>query len=285
MNKCVCCGDDRAKIAFRWQDAGNNDVRINRCLSCGLMYQEPMPKEEDLRLLYNDEFFSTYEKYFLDFRQKQFQRDLRTIDLLKSPPGNMLDIGCAFGIFLDEARKKGWNVSGVDVSENAVEYARKKYSLNVFMGTLADAGMNSGYFDVVTAWDVIEHLADPAKFLDEIVRVIKKGGILALRTPNADTLFLKLNKSVNAVFGDRYAKVGPKFEHHKYLFSADSLKELLRNKGFEVIDIRFELEDLIIVDSPSFMNYMKALVKKLIKLVELFVRAGRASIVVYARKK
>ena len=284
MNKCVCCGDNRAEAVFRWQDADKKDVSVKRCVSCGLMYQDPMPKEEELKLLYNEDFFSTYEKYFLEFRQKQFQRDIGVINSLKAPPGNLLDIGCAFGIFLDEARKKGWSVSGVDVSTNAVEYARKKYGLNVFIGTLSDAKMENGFFDVVTAWDVIEHLADPDKFLDEVGRVIKKGGIFAIRTPNADALFLKINKFVNTILGDYFAKTGPKFEHHKYLFSVNSLKELLKSKGFEVIDIRLELEDLIIVDNPNFINYMKAFVKKLIKLLEFFNKKRRASIVVYARK-
>lgn len=284
MNKCICCGDDKFKTVFRWLDTGRKDVRVDQCSSCGLMRQDPIEDERELNLLYGDEFFSAYEKYFLEFRQKQFHRDIGIINALKSPPGKLLDIGCAFGIFLDEARKSGWNVSGIDISKNAVEYARKKYGLDVFMGTLTDAKIEGSSMDVVTAWDVIEHLIDPAKFLEEVGRILKKGGILAIRTPNAECLFLKVNKFVNAILGDRFAKVGNKFEHHKYLFSVSSLKSILNKNGFEIMDMRMELEDLIIVDDPSLMNYMKAFVKKAVKILEFFNKKRRASIVAYARK-
>jgi len=284
MDKCICCGNSGFKTVFQWRDTGQNNVRVNQCLLCGLMYQDIALKEEELNLLYNDEFFDIYEKHFLKFRQKQFRRDINTINAIKPPPGKLLDIGCAFGIFLNEALKTGWSVSGIDVSKNAVEYARSKYGLNIFMGTLAAAKMESGSFDVVTAWDVIEHVADPGKFLEEAGRIIKKDGILAIRTPNAECAFLKINKLVNDVFGDYFAKVGPKFEHHKYLFSVDALKRILAKHGFEVIDFRLELEDIVIVDKPSLINYMKAFAKKIIKMFEFFYRKRRASILLYARK-
>jgi 2-polyprenyl-3-methyl-5-hydroxy-6-metoxy-1,4-benzoquinol methylase len=284
MNKCVCCGDNMAKTIFRWQDEAGNAVRMNKCGNCGLLYQYPMQSEQDLRLLYNEEFFDAYKKYYLDFRRKQFEKDISRIGTLISPPGKLLDIGCAFGIFLQVAKEKGWDVYGVDVSKEAVDYAKKEYCLNVFLGTVRDAKLESGYFNVVTAWDVIEHLADPDNFLNEVSRIMKKGGILAIRTPNAEGLFLKINKLVNAVLGDHFARVGPKFLHHKYLFSVCSLKEILKNKGFEIIDIKMELENIIIVDNPSLLNYLKCFVKKLIKLSEFCCKKRRASILVYARK-
>ena len=281
---CICCESDKSKAIFKWKDEDKNLIQMKRCLGCGLLFQEPMQSDEELSKLYNEEFFSAYEKHFIDFRKRQFQRDINKINALKAPPGNILDVGCAFGLFLVAARSRGWNVFGVDVSKNAVDHAKKEYELKVFLGTLEQAKFNDGLFDVVTAWDVIEHVTDPDAFLSEVNRVLKQNGIFALRTPNADSLFLKIVKMVNMTVGDYFAKVGPRFVHHKYLFTLPSLKALLWKKGFKIVSTHMEMENLIIVDKPSAVNHLKAASKRLIKSVEFFHKKRRASIVIYARK-
>lgn len=281
---CICCNAHKTRVVFKWSLNGS-EISMRQCLSCGFWYQEPIATPDVLAALYDEEFFSVYEKHFISFRVRQFKKDLKSINELKAIKGKLLDIGCALGLFLNEAKQDGWDVTGSDVSEKAARYVLEKYGIKVFLGDLERENLEDDCFDVVTAWDVIEHVRDPQELLKAANRILKQGGLLVIRTPNSRGLFLKAVMLVNLIPGEYLAKIAPRFKHHIYLFSARALTLLLNKSGFDIIRIEKDVEDLIIVDQPGISNNLKAAVRKIIKLIEYLMPTYRDSIVVYARRR
>jgi len=140
--------------------------------------------------------------------------------------GRLLDIGCATGTFLRGARNHGnWDLYGVEINEHAAQVARM-HGINVRLGTLEQSGFEDAFFDVVTLWDVLEHLHNPASTLREIYRIIKSDGILVIRVPNAISWDAK-------IFGRYWA--GLDSPRHLYVFTPKTLDALLWANKFNPI--------------------------------------------------
>jgi 2-polyprenyl-3-methyl-5-hydroxy-6-metoxy-1,4-benzoquinol methylase len=142
--------------------------------------------------------------------------------------GRMLDIGCGNGAFMYSAEKYGWKAYGVELSENNASYARDKKGLDVRTGTLFDARFPEGHFDVVTLWEVVEHLDSPLRQLREVNRILRTGGAVLLSTPNVNSLARLLVHCRWEIFLP---------ESHLYLFSQRTLKKMLEVTGFRALQL------------------------------------------------
>ena len=143
------------------------------------------------------------------------------------PSGKLLDVGCAMGFFLDEAKTLGWQVSGIDVSGFGVNYARSHFGLDVFHGELTELAVAEASFDLITMWDVIEHVSDPSAYIRQAAKLLRKGGCLSLSTPDVESLPAK-------IYGKRWVGYKLSTEHVSY-FSFRTLKRLLEEEGFELV--------------------------------------------------
>ncbi|MBN1576347.1 MAG: class I SAM-dependent methyltransferase [Chitinispirillaceae bacterium] len=150
---------------------------------------------------------------------------LRAIARFTSLRGSLLDIGCAAGCFLEIAVQQGWDAAGVEISSFAAAEAKKRFGGRVFYGTLHEAHYDDNRFDAITAFDVIEHLDDPVSFINEIGRIIKPGGLLALSTADSAAWSCR-------ILGKRWPQFKP--EHCSY-FSLPTIDRLLRNSHFEIL--------------------------------------------------
>jgi 2-polyprenyl-3-methyl-5-hydroxy-6-metoxy-1,4-benzoquinol methylase len=155
------------------------------------------------------------------------RKDIASIEKLKSG-GTLLDVGCGLGYVLDAAKQRGWNEYGIDLSSYAVGVCRNKDHGNVWCGTMETVALQRDYFDVVTAFDVFEHVCDPNKFLQDVHAVLKDNGLIVVAVPNVRSLAAIL-------MGKRWSQfILP--EHLNY-FSTSTLDRILRNNHFKVIQI------------------------------------------------
>jgi 2-polyprenyl-3-methyl-5-hydroxy-6-metoxy-1,4-benzoquinol methylase len=155
-------------------------------------------------------------------RRLSVQSILRELKRLKKF-GRLLDVGCATGFLLDEARKYAWETHGVELSKWAVDYARNKFGLtNVSHTILKNAAYPSNYFDVVVLKDSIEHLIDPKSTLMEIRRILKPEGIICVNTPDISSLISKILQ----------ARWWGLKQVHLYYFTRKSLYNMLNATGF-----------------------------------------------------
>lgn len=199
---------------------------IVRCRNCGLVYANPRWNSLMVRENYNVVEDPTYLEE-RDGRVLTFSRNLKPLEELVSNHSRtrrLLDVGCHIGVMVELAQKSGWDACGVEPSTWAAEQARA-HGLNVITGTLAEAALAENYFDVVTMWDVIEHLTDPAAEIDRVHRVLRPGGIFAVHTIDIESPFARL-------MGKRWPWL---MEMHLYYFSPRTLGALLERHGFQVV--------------------------------------------------
>ncbi|MBI2443490.1 MAG: class I SAM-dependent methyltransferase [Candidatus Levybacteria bacterium] len=196
--------------------------QIVRCRNCSLVYVNPRENLKNLLKGYEDvedpEYIET-EKY----RKIILSEHLRELERWKHK-GKLLDVGCFAGYFLTLAKDHGWSPFGIEPSSWAVRIA-KKNGARLLGKDIETTTLPKNYFDVITLWDVIEHLANPSDILEKLSHSMKRGGVIALGTPNVDSLFAK-------VLGEKC----PFFiRMHLILFSPKTLRRLLEKHGFSVL--------------------------------------------------
>ena len=240
---CDLCGSDHYEVLYNSlvKDEENNfsdsykitdhstniEVRIVKCRKCGLIYMNPRPERQ--RVIANyvemvDDFYLQEE----EGRRAAARSILKYFKKLRKT-GRLLDIGCATGFLLDEARKDSWEVYGVELSKWAVDYAQKTLHLpNITHGSLKEANYPANFFDVVVLKDVIEHLTEPKASLNEIRHILKPNGIICCNTPDIDSL---MSKALGAKWW------GIK-QSHLFYFNKSSLSKLFKATGFVPVKVR-----------------------------------------------
>lgn len=210
------------------------NYEIVRCNNCGLAFVKNIPSDADLNNLYTDSFFIDGQKSPLDgFNIKENPTYLNALMRLENikrigyDKGQLLDIGCATGIFL-KAASSFFDCTGLDVSEYATEFARKNLGINALCGNIFDINFKSQSFDIVTMWDVIEHVRDPNRYIEKVGQIMKHGGLLVLSTGNIESLMFRIQRQ------NWHLLIPPL---HLYYFSKNSISSLLRRHGFKIINI------------------------------------------------
>jgi 2-polyprenyl-3-methyl-5-hydroxy-6-metoxy-1,4-benzoquinol methylase len=208
---------------------------IVRCSSCGLIFNAVMPGERELARIYSEGYYRSkdslergYSNYLEDRSNiaKTATKRIRDIEKVKAS-GSLLDVGCAFGFFLDVAGKRGWTVAGVEISQFAAKYAVRELHLNVIDHNIESWECPAGSYDVITMWDLLEHLRDPLGTLRKLASALKEDGIVVLSTPDVDSLPAK-------VMGEKW--LGWQLQNeHLYYFSSATLERMLQSAGLVVI--------------------------------------------------
>ncbi len=199
---------------------------IVRCRQCGLVYANPRWTSS----VVHESYAAVEDPMYVEEREGRvltFQRNLAPFESFV-PNGQhhrrLLDVGCHIGVMIELAQGRGWEAWGVEPSTWAAEQARSR-GLHVLTGTLGEARLEDNYFDVVTMWDVIEHLTDPTAEVCNVLRVLKPGGVFAVHTIDIESWFARL-------MGKRWPWL---MEMHLYYFSPRTLGKMLERNGFRVI--------------------------------------------------
>jgi SAM-dependent methyltransferase len=204
---------------------------LRRCAACGLMYLSPRPTPAAITQYYPANY-SPFRRPVEDerwrlmrwMRRRKLSRRRQLIErYLGRPRGRVLDVGAATGLFLHEMALGGWETAGVELVESAAQAARKRFGLEIFQGTLAEAPYGPEMFDTVTFWDVLEHTYSPKQELIHAARLLRPNGIVALSVPNWDSFD-------RGLFGRHWQ--GLDSPRHLYVFSRPTLTRLLHEAGF-----------------------------------------------------
>ncbi|MBP2688018.1 MAG: putative S-adenosylmethionine-dependent methyltransferase [Deltaproteobacteria bacterium] len=231
---------------------------LKRCPGpeCGLIWLDPMPTREDIGKAYRTYYthhsgasaggrkidwpsiaLTKISKplYKLFMRviglrrfEKRWQERSGRMFLEDPPPGHrLLDVGCGGGDLLARMRRSGWYVEGVDVDAAALDQARLKHGLRVYLGSLEDLRFPEDSFDAITMNHVIEHVHEPVPMIRECFRLLRPGGRLVLVTPNS-------NSMGHREFGSCWRGLEP--PRHLHLFTMRTLAECATRAGFLSVD-------------------------------------------------
>ena len=241
---CILCGSNRleAEADFsRFLDLpGNSPARVRRCSECSMLFLAPYPDADQLEKFYSESYFKVdnaagmtgdgqqvaYEDV-ARLRMDKFQATVKLLRQFVAPPARLLDVGAASGEFLDMARRSGYEVSGLELSEFAANKAREQFGLDVFTGLLEDYPENS-VFDVVHLSHVMEHLVDPHASIAKMDRLLSPDGVIYIEVP------FQWNwvERVHFMKGERQ-RFSAFSVHHRSFFRPDTLRSFFKRHGFE----------------------------------------------------
>lgn len=195
--------------------------QVVKCKSCGLCYVNPRIKPDIVVNSYSEADDSLYASQ-AEGRISTFKESLKLVEKYAKKKGRILDIGAAAGFFLKVAKDNGWETYGVEPSKWSSEFANRNYKVNVKQGVLKEARFKDSFFDVVTMWDVLEHVPDPSSELKEVFRILKPGGMLIINYPDFGTPMARLAGS----------KWWFLLSVHLFYFDRNSIEQILIKSGF-----------------------------------------------------
>ena len=204
--------------------------RLRTCHGCGHVWAAV--DAGSLPALYGHDYFhgAEYGDYLGErpALERNFRRRLAVMATYLDPQRHrrLLEIGCAYGLFLNQARGRFERVTGIDVADEGLRFARGQLNLEVWLADLPAAGWQGEQFDVVCAWDTIEHLAQPGEHLRVSAELMPPGGLLALTTGDIGSLNARWR-------GGRWRLIHP--PTHVHYFSLATVSRLLDRHGFDVV--------------------------------------------------
>lgn len=236
MSTCPWCHHTAAVLLFPRRDRlGEDAFTYFRCAQCGLIRLDPQPAPEALPRYYpaNYEAFQERAENWL-FRLGRRRAESRRLHAIRRHlstwPGRALDVGCATGDFLALLWRHGWSVSGIEPSAAGAAQAARRLGPGVVQGLpLEAAALPERSFDLITLWDVLEHLPDPPAALVRLSRALSADGLLVLGVPNLDSWDARL-------FGRAW--IGWDAPRHLFLFPDGQLRAMLAAAGLTVTATR-----------------------------------------------
>jgi 2-polyprenyl-3-methyl-5-hydroxy-6-metoxy-1,4-benzoquinol methylase len=274
QDECPVCQSKDRKLQFNVVD----DISIYACDGCSLAYVNMFPI--DVADCYEEDYFAgalaTYDRS-RNYRIERFGKERIAIIQKYVKSGDLLDIGCGVGWFLEAAMAEGFNVSGHELSGNLAQFTSEHLGIKVHQCAVSEI---KDKFDVITLFDVIEHLEDPVGLLRSVRSLLNDGGIILIFTPNYDSLGIQYLKSDSSL-------VCP--PAHLTYFTRGSVERLsdvlgmefsfYETKGMDIGDmyahylhleqegVGKEMKDLFphlqpIIDSAGAANHMRFILRK-----------------------
>ena len=242
--KCNLCGKNKGHLFLKWK----KNYQLFKCVNCEAVSPNisHVNETEFIDSIYNKpnytkkEFLDIYKNY--NYRKKKFGKErfgytIKRLGLSKK--SKVLDLGCGFGYYLKYLKSKGVHCKGIEPAKNIADFCRKELKIDVYSTKLEDEKDKS--YDLITLFDVIEHLKDPIDYFKKIKKKLKKNKYCVIYTPNIHSLSY-------ALMGSDQNTMLP-FEHVCF-FNLKSLKYLVRQTKFKIHSIEtygFDIMDYFLL--------------------------------------
>ena len=235
---CIFCKKELNILVLKNIIINKTSYDLYECSKCKISMLHPFPSEEELTNLYSCGNYrtNTGKRFGLTIEFLIYLGRLRKRGRISKyvNTGTILDIGCGRGLFLDVMRRGGWQTLGTEFNEKTASYAIKTYGLKVLWGDIIQHKLPPESLDAININQVLEHLKNPDKVLEESHRLLRKGGILIISVPDLQSPQFAIGKE-NWFLLD--------LPFHLFHFTEEGLSELLRKNEFKVKHIkRFSLE-------------------------------------------
>jgi len=291
---CNICGQQKTKIIypstlpqdlslavterFAPADHAKGNDQIVQCLNCGLAYANPRMKADYIWQGYSDAVDTKYVTQ-AEERMRTFKRTIRIIEQYQPQKGKLLDIGCAAGFFLKVAKDAGWNVQGVEPNKGLATFGAARY--DVLSKNFLSSELEASAYDVVTFWDVLEHVPDPSAYIRESHRILKPGGFLFLNFPDFGSRLAQWS-------GQKWWFLSPV---HIYYFNRQTISALLQKEKFAVQKINMHWQTLSLgylfgkfADYNRFISKTGVALSKMLGMYRLPVRYYASQAMAIAQK-
>jgi SAM-dependent methyltransferase len=230
--RCPVCGQTGAQS---WRQAPDRlhgrqeKYTIERCTACSLVWLSHPPKPSEMHLHYTEDYHRLISSAGEDSSDRWRDR-LETVRQHKES-GAILDLGCSSGGFLGFFRGESWKLYGIEMSADCAKRAEARTGADVFVGDILDAPFASESFDVITCFDVLEHLYEPLQVMTKVREWLKPGGIFYVQVPNIDSAEAR-------VFGTYWQ--GLELPRHLFHYSPTSLRSLAKISGLQEVSVTTE---------------------------------------------
>jgi 2-polyprenyl-3-methyl-5-hydroxy-6-metoxy-1,4-benzoquinol methylase len=226
---CPICGHSGAVLWLRAPDRFHGrrvKYTLLRCPSCSLVWLSDPPKPEDMRQHYTEAYDTLISA---SGQNSPFRWEDRKAALTpQRQSGLILDLGCSSGAFLQSLCAADWKLYGIEMSAESARVAQRRTGAKVFVGEILQAGFPPASFDVITCFDVLEHLYEPRRVMAKVAEWLKPGGIFYVLVPNIDS-------AEGRVFGSYWH--GLELPRHLFHYSPASLKFLAESVGLREVSL------------------------------------------------
>lgn len=226
---CPICGQTGARDWLAGPDRlhGRRDqYRLVRCQACSLVWLSNPPKPSEMHLHYTDAYHKLISAGGVNSPHRWRDRKAALAPYKQS--GALLDLGCSSGAFLESIKGESWRLYGIEMSAEGAQTAEARSGAQVFVGDIPDAPFGPESFDVITCFDVLEHVYDPRQVMAKVGEWLKPGGIFYVLVPNVDSAEAR-------VFGSYWH--GLELPRHLFHYSPDSLKFLAASVGLREVSL------------------------------------------------
>jgi len=257
---CIVCGSSDSAERFATKDClVTGDVfSIRQCRSCGFAFTSDPPEEKDIGRYYVSEDYISHsdkKRNLTEFayhlaRRFMLRKKYRLVcRVCKKETGNLLDIGSGTGYFVHFMKKRGWNVTGIELNEKARDFSVSKFGIYALAPSEIHV-MEGRSADCITFWHVMEHLYDPVKWLDEVIRILKDDGRCIIALPNIASADAEW-------FGKQWAALD--VPRHLWHFSPVTMVRFIRENGFTCDMIKSMPLDIFYISILSYRNQKASL--------------------------
>ncbi len=251
---CLVCGDPAPRVRYRI-----TRFRVLQCTACDQVFLDPLPSELEIQELFAELYatgggsvpeLKSYYGFCFDDEPSNplvqlYEHWLDRIEEVH-PRGSILDVGSGTGLFLTCARRRGWEVFGIDDSRAAIDFARDRFDLDLWVGDFADFKSRGMRFDVITGWDIIEHSRTPVALLETMRECLAPGGSIVLSTPDQHSILDVIAGAFYRLSGGRMTAALEKFyiEQHFLYFTQITLAQAFERAGLKTTVMEAEVTDL-----------------------------------------